>query len=176
MKKNPEKKEEKKINPESLIERTLVLIKPDGVQRGLVGRIIQRFEDAGLKMVGVKMRWIDRDFAKKHYSAHVTKPMYKGLEDFIVSGPVFAMILEGVSAVETVRKIVGSTEPKSASPGTIRGDFAQHSYSYADSKGTAIKNLIHASGNIEEAKQEVALWFNKDELHTYKTVHEIHVF
>lgn len=173
MKKVPEKKEEK--IPESL-QRTLVLIKPDGIQRALTGRIIQRFEDVGLKMVGVKMRWIDRDFAKKHYSAHVTKPMYKGLEDFIVSGPVLAIVLEGVSAVETVRKIVGSTEPKSAMPGTIRGDFAQHSYSYADSKGTAIKNLIHASGTLEEAKQEVALWFNKDELHTYKTVHEIHVF
>lgn len=175
MKKTPEKKGPK-INYETLMERTLVLIKPDGVQRGLVGRIIQRFEDAGLKMVGVKMRWIDRDFAKKHYSAHVTKSMYKYLEDFIVSGPVLSMVLEGISAVETVRKIVGSTEPKSAMPGTIRGDFAQHSYLYADSKNIAIKNLIHASGNLEEAKQEVALWFSKDELHTYKTVHEVHVF
>jgi len=176
MKKTPEKPEVKKLSAESLIERTLVLVKPDGVQRALIGRIIQRFEDAGIKIVGAKMRWIDREFAKKHYSAHVTKPMYKGLEDFIVSGPVIALVLEGVSVVETVRKIVGSTEPKSAIPGTIRGDFAQHSYSYADAKNMAIKNLIHASGNLEEAKQEIALWFSKDELHTYKTVHEIHVF
>ena len=156
------------------IERTLVLIKPDGVQRALMGRIIQRFEDAGLKMVGMKMKWIDRDFAKRHYSAHVGKAMYPGLENFIVSGPVLAMVIEGISAVEMVRKMVGSTEPKSATPGTIRGDFAQHSYQYADAKGIAIKNLIHASGNVSEAKFEVSLWFSDDELHTYKTVHEIH--
>jgi nucleoside-diphosphate kinase len=159
-----------------IMKRTLVLVKPDGVQRALIGRIIQKFEDAGLKIVGMKMKLIDRDFAKKHYSAHVGKSMYPGLEDFIVSGPVIAMVLEGIHAVETVRKIVGSTEPKSALPGTIRGDFAQHSYDFADEKGMAIKNLIHASGNVEEANYEVKLWFAPDELHTYKTVHEIHVF
>jgi nucleoside-diphosphate kinase len=159
-----------------MIQRTFVAVKPDGVQRGLIGRILQRFEDAGLKIVGMKMKWMDKDFAKIHYAAHVNKPMYPGLEAFMVSGPVIAMVIEGVHAVDTVRKIVGSTEPKSAPPGTIRGDFAQHSYEFADKKGTAIKNLIHASGNAAEAEQEVKLWFSPEELHTYKTVHEVHVF
>jgi nucleoside-diphosphate kinase len=135
-----------------------------------------RFEDAGLKFVGMKMVWVDKEFSKKHYSAHVKKPFYAGLEKMITEGPVLALALEGIHSVELVRKMVGGTEPKSALPGTIRGDFAQHSYEYADSKGKAIKNLIHASGNAEEAKKEVELWFDKDELHTYKTVHEIHVF
>ncbi len=157
-----------------MIESTLVLVKPDGVERALVGRIIQRFEDVGLKMIGMKMVWVDADFSKKHYKAHVSKAFYKSLEDFIVSGPVVALALEGINAVEIVRKIVGSTEPKSSPPGTIRGDFAQHSYKYADTKGFAIKNLIHASGTSEEAKEEVALWFTPKELHSYATVHEKH--
>jgi nucleoside-diphosphate kinase len=94
----------------------------------------------------------------------------------ITEGPVIAMVLEGLHAVTLVRKLVGGTEPKSAQPGTIRGDFAHHSYEYTDKKGKAIKNLIHASGNAEEANAEVALWFDKKELHDYKTVHESHVF
>lgn len=159
-----------------MIERTFVAIKPDGVQRGIIGRIIERFENAGLKIVGMKMKWVDRDFAKKHYQAHVGKKFYKGLEDFIVEGPVLAMVLEGINAVELVRKIVGPTEPKQAMPGTIRGDFAQHSYEWADKKGIAIKNLIHASGNKEEAEYEANLWFSMDEVYNYKTVHEMHVF
>ncbi|MBU0457187.1 MAG: nucleoside-diphosphate kinase [Nanoarchaeota archaeon] len=159
-----------------MIEKTLVLLKPDAVQRGLMGRIITRFEDAGFKMVGMKMVWVEKEFAKKHYSAHVEKSFYPGLETMITEGPVLAMVIEGLHAVETVRKIVGPTEPKSALPGTIRADFAHHSYEYTDKQGKAIKNLIHASGNIEEAKQEVALWFKPEELHSYKTVHEVHVF
>lgn len=158
-----------------MIEQTLVLLKPDAVQRCLTGRIIQRFEDVGLKIVGMKMMWIDRDFAKKHYAAHVGKPFYAMLEEFIIQGPVIAMCIEGISAVETVRKLVGDTEPKSANPGTIRGDFAHHSYEYTDKKGIAIKNLIHASGNKKEADYEVNLWFKPEELHTYNTVHDIHV-
>ncbi len=159
-----------------MIERSLVLIKPDGVERGLIGKIISRFEDAGLKIAGMKMVWVDKEFSKKHYKAHINKPFYSGLEEFITSGPVVAMVIEGISAVETVRKIVGSTEPKSAQPGTIRGDFAHHSYSYTDKKGIAIKNLIHASGTKEEAKSEISLWFKEEEIHDYKTVHEKHVF
>ena len=159
-----------------MMERTLVLIKPDGVERGLVGEILTRFEKVGLKVVGMKMQWVDKDFSKKHYAAHVSKPFYKGLEEFIISGPVIAMVLEGLHAVELVRKMVGVTEPKSAAPGTIRGDYAHHSYQYTDKKGISIKNLIHASGSVEEAKVEVALWFGKNELHSYKTVHEVHVF
>jgi len=158
------------------IQRTLVLIKPDGVQRCLIGRILTRFEDAGLKIVGMKMEWVDEDKSKKHYSAHVDKPFYPGLEKMITEGPVLAMVLEGVEAVEVVRKMVGSTEPKGSAPGTIRGDFAHHSYKHADAKGKAIKNLIHASGTVKEAEQEVALWFAGHELHSYNTVHDVHTF
>lgn len=157
-----------------MMERTLVLVKPDGVERGLIGEIITRFEKVGLKIIGMKMVWIDKEFSKKHYSALIAKPFYKGLEDFIISGPVVAMVLEGIDSVELVRKMIGATEPKSSAPGTIRGDYAHHSYGYADKKGIAIRNLIHASGNKEEAKAEVALWFTAKEMHSYGTVHEKH--
>ena len=159
-----------------MIEKTLVLIKPDAVERGLIGEIVKRIEQRGLKISGMKMKKIDIEFSKKHYSEHVEKPFYQGLENFITSGPVIAIAVEGINAVETMRKIVGSTEPKSAIPGTIRGDFAHISYSYADQKGITIKNLVHASGNKEDADKEVELWFNLDELHDYYNVHEKHVF
>jgi nucleoside-diphosphate kinase len=159
-----------------MMERTFVAIKPDGVQRGLIGRIIERFENAGLKIIGLKMVQIDKDFAKKHYKAHVKKPFYKGLEEFIVDGPVVAMVIEGLHAVEAVRKIVGPTEPKEAAPGTIRGDFAHHSYAWTDKKGIAVKNLIHASADKKDAEEEIKLWFSIEELNDYKTVHEKHVF
>lgn len=162
--------------PQRYIERTLVLLKPDAIQRGLIGKIITRFENVGLKIVGMKMVWVNEEFSKKHYSDHVNKPFYKPLEKFITEGPVIAMVIEGIHAVEVVRKIVGSTEPKKAQPGTIRGDFAHHSYEYADKKSIAIKNLIHASDTLENAKKEIELWFNDEEIHTYKTVHEYHVF
>ena len=161
---------------EEHMERTLVLLKPDSIQRGFVGNILTRFESAGLKFVGMKMKWIDREFSKKHYSEHVEKEFYMGLEDFITEGPVIAIVLEGIKCIEIVRKIVGSTEPKTALPGTIRGDFSHHSYAHADSKGKAIRNLIHASDTNENADKEIANWFEEEELHTYKTVHEIHVF
>lgn len=157
-----------------MIERTFVALKPDAVQRGLIGEIIKRFENVGLKVAGMKMRWITPEFAKKHYKDHIGKPFYKGLEEFITEGPVIAMVIEGVSSIETVRKIVGSTEPKSASPGTIRGDFAHHSYNYTDKRGISIKNLIHASGNKSDAEYEIGLWFTDDEIHDYKASHEAH--
>ena len=162
-----------------MIERTLVLIKPDGVERGLVGKIISRFEDAGLKIVGMKMVWIDEELSKKHYFDVAQRRGEKVLQHlfkYMNEGPVIAMVVEGLHAVEVVRKIVGPTEPLKASPGTIRGDYAHHSFAYTDGIGIAVKNLIHASGNIEEAKKEVKLWFKDKELHTYKTVHEKHVF
>jgi len=146
-----------KTSKDPLIERTLVLVKPDGVERQISGEIITRI-----------------DFAKKHYKAHVTKAFYKSLEDFMISGPVFALCVEGISAIELVRKIVGATEPKSAAAGTIRGDYSHHSYAYADKKGIAIKNLIHASGDKNDAEYEVPLWFNDSELFEYKSVHEKH--
>ncbi len=157
-----------------MIERTLVLVKPDGVERGFVGAILSRFEKTGLKIVGMKMVFMDSDFAKKHYAVHVNKAFYKSVEDFMISGPVVAFVLEGIDAVDLVRKMIGATEPRSAAPGTIRGDFAHHSYEYADKKGIAIRNLVHASGTKQEAKVEVALWFKKEELFSYKTVHEKH--
>ncbi len=159
-----------------MIERTFVMLKPDAVQRQLVGRIMQRFEDAGLKIVGMKMKFIDEEFSKKHYKDHVDKPFFKGLDEFVREGPVIAIVIEGINAIENVRRIVGSTEPKSAMPGTIRGDFAHVSYAYADEKGKAVKNLIHASGNKEDAEYEINLWFKPEEIHTYNTVHERHVF
>ena len=162
--------------PETLIERTLILLKPDAVQRSIVGNIITRFENAGLKMVGMKMVWINEEFSKKHYSDHVEKGFYQSLENFIVEGPIIALAVEGIKAIEIVRKMVGATEPKSALPGTIRGDFAHHAYEYADKKGIAIKNLIHASDSKENAEKEIGLWFTPNELHTYRTVHELHVF
>jgi nucleoside-diphosphate kinase len=172
MSKRNEKKKVKKMKPEDLIERTLVLLKPDAVQRSLIGELISRFEKVGLKIVAMKMVWITPDFSKKHYSAHVNKPFYKSLEAFITAGPVVAMAIEGISAVEVVRKIVGSTEPKTAPAGTIRGDYAHHSYHFTDMKGIAIRNIIHASGTPEEAKQEIKLWFKENEIHSYKTVHD----
>ncbi|MFH1636804.1 MAG: nucleoside-diphosphate kinase [Candidatus Woesearchaeota archaeon] len=159
-----------------MMQETLVLVKPDGVQRGLIGEVIRRFEQRGFKITGVKMVRVDRDFAKEHYAEHVSKSFYKGLEDFIVSAPVVAIVVKGANAVEGVRKIVGATEPKSAVPGTIRGDYAHVSYEYADMKGISIKNLVHASANAKDAKNEIGLWFSIEELHDYKTANEEHVF
>ena len=156
------------------IEQTLVLVKPDGVKRGLIGEIMKRFEQRGMKIVGLKMVEVDPDFSKKHYAAHIDKDFYKGLETFITSGPVVAMVIEGVSSVEVVRKIVGLTEPKTAPVGSIRGDYAHASLEHSNNKNESAQNLIHASGNLEEAKDEVALWFSIDELHNYKVSHEEH--
>lgn len=162
-----------------MIEQTLILIKPDGVQRCLSGRIISRFEDAGLKIIGLKMKWITKEFAMKHYTEDIEKRRGKTVRDklmnFITEGPVIAICIEGVNAIENIRKIVGDTEPRKAQPGTIRGDFAHVTYDYADNKNIAVKNLIHASSNQEDARNEIALWFSKEELHSYTAVHDIHV-
>src|SRR3989338_7509682 len=138
-----------------MIERTLVLIKADGIERGLTGECISRFERVGLKIIGMKLVQINAAFSKKHYKDHVKKAFYPGLEEYITSSPVLAFVLEGISAIELVRKIVGATEPKTASPGTIRGDYSMHSYAYADEKEIAIKNLIHASGSTKDAEYEI---------------------
>lgn len=159
-----------------MIERSLIIIKPDGVERGLVGEILKRFENAGLKIVAMKMVWIDSKFAEKHYAAHKSKLFFRELVDFITEGPVVAFVLEGVHAVDNVRRLVGSTSPHEAAPGTIRGDFAHLSMAYASKKGLGGKNIVHASGTKKEADDEIKLWFTKDELHSYQTVHEKHVF
>ena len=121
-----------------MIQRTFVAVKPDGVQRSLTGEIISRFEKAGIKIVGMKMKWIDKDFAKKHYTDDISKrhgeKIREFLLDYITEGPIVVMALEGVHVIEVVRKIVGSTEPKTSAPGTIRGDFTHVSYSHADEK------------------------------------------
>jgi len=162
-----------------MIERTFVAIKPDGVQRGLVGEVIKRFENAGLKIIGMKMVWIDKEFAKKHYTEDISKrrgeKVRELLLDYIIEGPIIAMVIEGIHAIEVVRKIVGPTEPKTALPGTIRGDFTHMSFSHADAKQISVKNVIHASGNADDAKYEVSLWFTAKELHSYKTVHDLHI-
>ena len=159
-----------------MIERSLVIIKPDGVERSLVGEIIKRFENAGMKLVGMKMVWIDKKFAEEHYKTHKSKPFFKELVEFITEGPVVAFVVEGVHAVDNVRRLVGSTSPHEATPGTIRGDFAHLSMAYASKKGLGGKNVIHASGSKNEADEEIKLWFKKAEVHSYKTVHEKHVF
>ena len=127
-------------------EKTLVLIKPDGVKRGLMGRVLQRFEDAGMKIVAAKMRNVGTEHALKHYTEDITirrgEKVRTMLVDFLKSGPVLAFVVEGINAIENVRKIVGTTEPKSAAPGTIRGDFAHVSFSHADEQGKVVENLI----------------------------------
>ena len=151
-----------------MIQKTLVLIKPDGVKRALIGELISRFERVGLKIIGMKMVLVDSEFSKQHYSAHIEKGFYPNLEKYITLGPVIAMVLEGIEAVELVRKMIGSTEPKKALPGTIRGDYAHHTYAYTDANSKAAMNLIHASEDVEQAENEIALWFAPEQLHDYK--------
>ncbi len=162
------------------IEQTLVLIKPDGVARGLIGEIIKRFEQRGMKIVALKLVKIEEDRAKKHYTEDISRrrgeKVRKSLIKYITEGPVVAMVIEGVDAIENVRKLCGDTESKSALPGTIRGDFSHVSYKHADEKNIPVKNLVHASANKEDARKELALWFSVDEIHDYKTSHESQVF
>ena len=159
-----------------MIERSLVIIKPDGVQRSLVGEVIKRFENSGLKIVGMKMVWLDKKFAEKHYKAHKSKSFFKELVEFISEGPVVAFVVEGVHAITNTRRLIGSTSPHESSPGTIRGDFAHTSMKYASESGKGGKNIIHASGDKKDAQDEIKLWFTKEELHSYNTVHEKHTF
>ena len=166
----------RKARGAGMIERALIIVKPDGVERGLVGEILKRFENTGLKIIGMKMVWIDKKFAEQHYKAHKKKSFFKELVEFITEGPVIAFVVEGVHAVNNARRIVGDTSPNKAAPGTIRGDFAHMSMEYASQKGLGGKNIIHASGSTKEAGEEIKLWFNPEELHSYTTVHEKHVF
>ncbi|MBS3167546.1 nucleoside-diphosphate kinase [Candidatus Woesearchaeota archaeon] len=190
------------------MERSLVLIKPDGVKRHLSGEIIYRFERKGLKIVAMKMVYVNKEFALNHYP--VTEEWYKkvgsntlddskkygiepietmGTEDpieigkkvhnwnveFLTSGPVIAIVLEGPHAIENIRKIAGSTVPNLAAPGTIRGDLASSSALSANIKNRAIYNLVHSSGDQEEAKREIELWFDDREIHSYKGSQEEHI-
>ena len=163
------------------MERTLVVLKPDAVQRGLIGEILSRFEKVGLKVVGMKMLKPSRDHYHYHYETIGQVISRRGQDvfdvtlDFMMDGPVVAVVLEGIEAAELVRKMVGATEPKSALPGTIRGDYTHMSYHYANNVSkSSIPNVIHASGDADEAKLEIAHWFKEDELFEYENVHEKH--
>lgn len=182
-------------------ERTLVVIKPDGVQRTLVGEIVKRYERTGLKLVAIKMLVPNADFVEKHYTLdpnwrrvtgekrvvaakakgeklatedpfEITAVILDKLKKYLSSGPVIAMIWQGANAVGIVRKITGGTEPLTSDIGTIRGDFVLDSYTMADDDTRAIRNLIHASGSVDEANKEIALWFKPEEIVNYRLVQE----
>lgn len=191
------------------IERTLIVLKPDAMQRGIVGDVITRFEKVGLRIAGAKLLQVDEKLANTHYPKdreefiigmanktlenykdqgidpkeqlgtddpkEIGMMLHKWLVEFITSSPVLAFVLEGPHAVEVVRKIVGSTLPQKAMPGTIRGDYSFDSSALANSGNRPIRNLIHASGNHDEAEFEVGLWFSDDELFEYDTVHQRHM-
>lgn len=188
------------------MQRSVVLVKPDGVKRGLIGDIITRFEKAGLKIVAMKMVWVDEELVSKHYpesrtalmegigkktletyekygmdpnedlgtmdALKIGKMVNKWNMEFLSSGPVVAMLIEGVHAIESIRMIVGPTLPAFAPPGTIRGDYSIDSPALANTKKRPVRNLVHASGNPEEAKYEEELWFHKNEIHSYKRADE----
>lgn len=182
-------------------EQTLVIIKPDGVQRGLIGEVIKRYETCGLKLVGLKMLIPTKETVRKHYSidpdwaiktgtktfeSYASKglPMpgkspvdfaegvRKNLMDFMSSGPVVAMVWQGMGAVPVVRKITGSTEPLSSAPGTIRGDYTIDSYTASDIDKRAVRNIIHSSGSVDEANKEIPIWFDKKEILQFRLVSE----
>ncbi len=182
-------------------EQTLILIKPDGIQRGLIGEIIRRFERVGLKLVAVKMVLPKDDFIERHYTIDpewrrvtgektiksyrdkglqpphddpykITEIILNNLKKFMCSGPVIAMVWQGVHSVKIVRKLMGGTEPLTSDVGTIRGDFVLDSYQLSDTDGRAIRNLIHASGSLEDAGKEIKLWFKPEEIIKYNIVSE----
>lgn len=182
-------------------ERTLVVIKPDGVQRSLIGEIIKRYEQSGLKLAGLKMLVPTPDFIEAHYTLdpewrvktgmktiesyrkkgkqppsedprEITAVILKNLKTYLASGPVVAMVWQGMHAVGVVRKITGGTEPLTSDVGTIRGDYTIDSYEVSDVDGRAVRNLVHASGSPAEAEMEIAHWFKPEELHDYRLVNE----
>ena len=182
-------------------ERTFVMIKPDGIQRSLIGEIIKRYERLGLKLTAVKMCVPSAEQVRSHYTLdpewrmktglktikayedrgltppisdpmEVTAVILKNLVKYVASGPVIAMVWEGAHAVELVRKITGSTEPRMSDVGTIRGDYVIDSYVMSDNDGRSVRNLVHASGSVKEAEDEIKHWFNKDEVMKYNTVAE----
>lgn len=182
-------------------ERTLVVVKPDGVQRSLIGEIFTRYERTGLKLVGLKMVVPSPDFVEKHYlldpewrvktglktiesykkkgktppsedPLKITEVILRNLKKYLAAGPVVAMVWEGMHAVGIIRKITGGTEPLTSDVGTIRGDLTIDSYEMADIDGRAVRTLLHASGSPEEAEKEIALWFNQEELFNYRLINE----
>ncbi len=149
-----------------MIEKTFVMIKPDGVQRGLIGRIVDRFESRGLKICAMKMMKIPRELAERHYEEHKGKPFYEPLLSHITSGPVICMVLEGENSIAAVRTLIGKTNPQDAVPGTIRGDFAQ----------VTGRNIVHGSDSSESARREIKLFFNDYEIQKYDKIDEAWLF
>jgi nucleoside-diphosphate kinase len=166
---------------EALVQRSLVVFKPDAVQRGIVGEILSRFERVGLKIVATKMVNPDRDHYYKHYEEigkMITRRGEKAFNqnlEYMSSGPVIAMVFEGIEAVALIRKIVGPTEPKAAEMGTVRGDYSHMSFGYADARKIGVPNLIHASGDVGEAEKEIRHWFGVDEIQRYEVLSERYV-
>lgn len=160
------------------MEKTLVLLKPDAVKRGIIGDVISRFEKAGLKILGVKMVYPDEAHYHHHYEGisklktRVGEDVFKKNTEFMLSGPVIAIVLEAPDAVSKVRKLVGQTDPAAAEQGTIRGDWGQMTLEEANQKNIALQNIVHASGDQTEAQQEVEHWFKPAELFDYKLTHE----
>lgn len=160
------------------MEKTLVVLKPDAIARGLAGEIITRFERAGLKIVGLKMVHPDEEHYHHHYEEIGTlisrrgEEVYRRNADFMKSGPVVAMVLEGIQAVAVVRKMVGETEPHKAQPGTIRGDYSHMTIDHANQSGGGLPNLVHASADPKEAAAEIKHWFKSEEMFEYKTAHQ----
>lgn len=144
------------------LERTFLMVKPDGVSRGLIGEVISRVEAKGLKAVAMKMMKVDEELAKRHYAEHEGKPFFSGLISFITSGPVVTMVVEGKEAVRVLRTLIGETDPKEAEHGTIRGDF-----------GIDVgRNIVHGSDSLESAEREVSLFFKPEEITEYKRTDE----
>ena len=160
-----------------MIEKTLILLKPDAVQRSLMGEIITRFEKRGLKIIAMKLIQANQEKAYNHYNEDISKRhgehVRTALVNYIQESPILVLVIEGVHAINAVRKMTGSTYPGDAEIGTIRGDYAHASKEFIkiNNKG---RNLIHASANKQDAKREISIWFNKNELLAYKTVHDIH--
>ncbi len=187
--------------PHLKCERTLVVIKPDGVQRSLIGEIVKRYERMGLKLVALKMIVPSKEIVEKHYTVDpewkrkagektiksyldkdmtppstdplvASEPILSNLKNYMSSGPVIAMVWQGAHAVPIVRKVTGGTEPLSSDIGTIRGDFVLDSYEISNLDGRSVRNLVHASGTAEEAEKEIALWFSPEEILSYRLVQD----
>jgi len=154
------------------LQKTLILLKPDALERGIVGEIIARFERIGAKIIGMKMLVSEKDTAMKHYREELAQRRGEAIRqrmiDMLISGPIVALALEGVEIVEVARKMVGVTEPKAAAPGTIRGDYTHVSYNFAEDKKIGVFNLVHASALPEEAELEINVWFKPEELVEHK--------
>lgn len=140
------------------MEKTFIMVKPDGVQRGLIGEIVARFEKKGFQLVGAKLMTVSRELAEEHYAEHKERPFFGELVDFITSGPVFAMVWQGNNVIATARQMMGKTNPADALPGTIRGDFGVN----------VAMNIVHGSDSPTSAEREIALWFNEAELNEYE--------